>query len=147
MKEVLDSLNLPENGRWKEGKQTLLTHFKSEGDDREKKYLQAIEIFKKNRNKLITSGNKFQITDTRLLFHSGASNAFEYLLDLENMLHSFENKEKDDERAKLTLLRPRLPADDITQILTEFQTHSLKYGLRKGDSPVYKALVEPSYGK
>eukprot|EP00920_Eleutheroschizon_duboscqi_P037267 GHVT01089395.1.p1 GENE.GHVT01089395.1~~GHVT01089395.1.p1 ORF type:complete len:162 (+),score=0.73 GHVT01089395.1:394-879(+) len=147
MKGVLNSLNLPENGKWEDWKQRLQDHFESEGESREKEYLQAIKGYFDHRQKFVYSGEYFHITKTRLLF-KGSPSTSTYLLALDDMLRSFEGQEKNDKiQQQINLFDPKLTPDVITQKLKEFQTHSLKYGLRKGDSPVYKALVEPSYGK
>eukprot|EP00920_Eleutheroschizon_duboscqi_P037263 GHVT01089391.1.p1 GENE.GHVT01089391.1~~GHVT01089391.1.p1 ORF type:complete len:142 (+),score=9.27 GHVT01089391.1:592-1017(+) len=141
MKDVVNSLGLPECSSWDDGRKRLQNYFDSEGDARGKTFKEEITTYIAKRHELVESGNYFTIQPPALHFLRRKPD----LVSTKHIDEMFRNMYKNEEN--LSVLEPQLPAAAITDKFSEFQLHSLKYGINGLETEFYKAIAKSSYGK
>eukprot|EP00920_Eleutheroschizon_duboscqi_P037269 GHVT01089399.1.p1 GENE.GHVT01089399.1~~GHVT01089399.1.p1 ORF type:complete len:146 (+),score=7.86 GHVT01089399.1:592-1029(+) len=145
MKDVVNSLGLPECSSWDDGRKRLQNYFDSEGDARGKTFKEEITTYIAKRHELVESGNYFTIQPPLFFFKRGDKRNL--TLNIDEMFHIMTIEERTIREFKLSIYEPQLPAAEITKKFSEFQLHSLKYGINGLETEFYKAIAKSSYGK
>eukprot|EP00920_Eleutheroschizon_duboscqi_P037271 GHVT01089401.1.p1 GENE.GHVT01089401.1~~GHVT01089401.1.p1 ORF type:complete len:195 (+),score=9.26 GHVT01089401.1:156-740(+) len=156
--KVLTDLHISPNQAPKdfwEAKGWLKTYFASQSGDRGDKVENLIKQYRQERDQFVASGKYFAKEQKRLFFRWYLTSASDiplkkqdHLLKLDEMLHIMTDQDRTDDLGKMDILSRQLPAKEISKKLTEFQLHSLKYGLdERANTEVYEELAKSSYGK